>query len=111
MNNQAIKVIVQQLRDAANEATNFPGNGSRNFQMHDGVTYGLSTEASISFNEIVGKMLKYKDFEQKFSAKYIDRKLKSVFAKLISEVQIDLEYELSLLIDELAEFKQESVVF
>jgi hypothetical protein len=74
-------------------------------------SYSLSNEASISFNEAVGKILKQKGFEQKFSAKYIDAKLKSVFTKLISEGQIDLEMELSLLIEELDKFKQESVVF
>lgn len=111
MNDQAIKRIAQQLRDVASGATSLPGNGSRTFQMHDGVTYSLNNEASILFNEIVGKILNHKDFEQKFSAKYIDGKLKLVFAKLISEEQNDLERELSLLIEKLAEFKQESVVF
>lgn len=111
MNDQTIKQIAQQLRDVATRTTSIPGNGSRNFLMHNGVAYSLSKDGSCLFNELVGKILKHKDFEQKFSAKYIDGKLKTVFAKLISEGQIELESELSLLIEELAEFKQESVVF
>lgn len=81
MNHQAVKQIAQQLREVA-ASTSPVGEQSSSFQMHDRVAYSLTNEASISFNEIIGKIHKQKDFVERFSSKYIHKKVKSVFAKL-----------------------------
>ncbi len=111
---KAISHIAQQLREVANHTTKLgPGvHGlSSNFQIHDNVAYRLTIDASISFNEVVRKILKEKDFAEKLSAKYVDKKLKSLFAQLLSNESLDLEKELELLIDEFNAFKQNSAVF
>lgn len=72
MNKQALSKIAEQMRFVASKAS-VPGSGSlSNFRMHDGVGYSLENDASITFNAIVTKILRHKEFSQKFSAKYIE---------------------------------------
>jgi len=106
MNHKAIQNIAQQLRGISNNAMSIQESEFKSFRMHDGVAYSLTDEDSILYNEIVGKILKHKDFIQKFSSKYIDKKLKYIFSKLLSKESFDLEKELESLFRELSEFEQ-----
>ena len=81
------------------------------FQIHDGVTYSLTNEAARTFNEVVTQLLRQKHFSQKFSAKYIEKKLKKLFADLLTNNEYDLEKGVSELANELAEFNQKNIVF
>lgn len=112
MNKQLIKNLANQLRSAA-EGVVAPGkeSASLNFQMHDGVAYSLTNEAARTFNEVILKLLRQKHFSNKFSSKYIEKKLKKVFAELLSNQECDLEKRISDLGDELSNFGQNNSVF
>ena len=111
MNQHLISKIAQQLRDVASGVIS-PGKlGIQNFQMHDSVAYSLTNDASITFNEVVGQILKKNNYSKKFSAKYLEKMLKSLFAKLLSDESLDLEKELGALIVELDKFNQSNVIF
>jgi len=110
MNQQAIKHLAQDLRDISRSIKPI-GQQQDSFQMHDGVAYSITNEASIAFNEIIGKVLKQEDYIQKFTSKYIEKKLKSIFAKFVSNENTDVESELTALCTELTDFHQDSVIF
>lgn len=111
MNKNLIEKLSQQLRSVAAGAA-LPGeSGLRNFQLHDNVGYSLTNDASITFNEIVSKVLEQKDFAKKFSAKYVEKKLKKLFAKLLTDKELDLLNELNQLSNELSAFNQENEIF
>ena len=112
MNQQLIKKLAEQLRSAAGGALP-PGKDAEflGFQMHDGVAYSLTNEAARTFNEVVSKLLTQKQFSKTFSSKYIEKKLKAVFAELLSNQECDLEKRISDLEDELSSFDQNNVVF
>ena len=110
MNHNAIKRIARELCNIAGSTS--PISEKRDsFRIHDGVAYNITNEAAISFNEIIGEILKQEDYIQKFSSKYIEKKLKSVFAKLLSDENFNVENELTTLFTELTAFKQDSVIF
>src|SRR5690606_6687313 len=52
-----------------------------------------------------------KQFSKKFSSKYIEKKLKTVFAELLSNPKCDLEKKISDLGEELSSFDQNNIVF
>lgn len=110
--NQLIKKLADQLRSAAEGALP-PGKESEflGFQMHDGIAYSLTNEAAITFNEVVSKLIGQKQFSEKFSSKYIDKKLKTIFAEFLSDQNLDLEKRIIDLADELSNFDQKCVVF
>lgn len=111
MSNSFVKQLDAQLRKIAESACPL-GNGEvGNFQMHDGVAYSLSNDAYISFNDMIGKIIKHKDFSQRFSSKYIDKKVKRILAKLLVGDAPCLEDEISGLLSELSNFNQERVVY
>ena len=112
MNHQLIKKLADQLRSAA-EGAFPPGKESEflGFQMHDGVVYSLNNEAARTFNEVVSKLLGQKQFSKKFSSKYIEKKLKVIFAELLSDENFDLVNSIIDLADELTNFNQTNIVF
>lgn len=112
MNQQLIKKLADQLKSSAEGALP-PGKESEflGFQIHDGVAYRLTNEAARTFNEVVSKLLSQKHFSKKFSSKYIEKKLKTVFAELLSNPNCDLEKKISDLGDELSSFDQNNIVF
>ena len=112
MKQQLIKKLADQLKSSAEGALP-PGKESEflGFQMHDGVAYSLTNEAARTFNEVVSKLLGQKQFSKKFSSKYIEKKLKTVFAELLSNPKCDLEKKISDLGDELSSFDQNNIVF
>lgn len=110
MNPSAIKRIAKELRNIACSISPI-SEKQDSFRIHDGVAYNITNEAAISFNEIIGEILKQEDYTRKFPSKYIDKKLKTVFAKLLSEENFNVENELTTLFTELTEFKQDSVIF
>jgi len=111
MNQLLIKKLADQIRSAS-EGTLPPGQSKLlGFQIHDGVTYSLTNEAARTFNEVVTQLLRQKHFSQKFSAKYIEKKLKKLFADLLTNNEYDLEKGVSELANELAEFNQKNIVF
>ncbi len=112
MNKKTIKTIAKQLIEVSNSA--LPFNGAMitgHLQTHDGVAYSLPTEGQIVFNESIDKVLKYKNFSQKFSSKHIESKIKSIFAKLLSPDSVDLEAELRGLIEELINYENKATVY
>jgi len=111
MNQNLIRALADQMRSAAEGALPPGQSGLYNFQMHDGVAYSLTNEAARTFNEAVSKLLGQKPFSSRFSAKYIEKKLKKLFAKLLSEKEYNLEEDLSDLARELSEFNQRNIVF
>lgn len=112
MNQQLIKKLADQLKSVAEGALP-PGKESEllGFQMHDGVAYSLTNEAARTFNDAVSKLLGQKQFSKKFSSKYIEKKLKAVFAELLSNPECDLEAKISDLGKELSSFNQNNIVF
>lgn len=112
MNQQLIKNLADQLRSAA-EGSLPVGKESEllGFHIHDGVAYSLTNEAARTFNDVVSKLLGHKHFSTKFSSKYIEKKLKAIFAELIFDQKIDLEKRISELVDELSNFNQNNFVF
>ncbi len=112
MNQHLIKKIADDLRIAAEGALP-PGDRSQfhGFRMHDGVAYSLTNEAARTFNEVVSKLLGQNQFSKKFSSKYIEKKLKTVFAELLSNQSCDLERKISDLGEELSRFDQNNFVF
>jgi len=111
MNDHVIGKLAEQLRKAASGAVPPGREELLNFQMHDGVAYSLTNEASISFNEAVNGLLKQNGFTKKFSAKYIEKRLKVLFAKQLSDDSFELEAELKKLASELNDFNQSHAVF
>lgn len=113
MNQQLIKKLTDLLKNSAEGALSPAGTGSELFslQMHDGVAYSLTNEATRTFNEVVSKILELKQFSKKFSSKYIEKKLKTVFAELLFNQECDLESRIRALLDELSSFDQHNVVF
>ncbi|MES2721301.1 MAG: hypothetical protein V4624_10480 [Pseudomonadota bacterium] len=112
MNQQLIKKLADDLKSAAEGALPL-GKGSEflGFQIHDGVAYSLTNEAARTFNEVASKIIGQKQFSKKFSSKYIENKLKTVFAELLSNQECSLENKISDLGDELSSFDQKNIVF
>ncbi len=112
MNKHLIKKIADDLRIAAEGALP-PGDRSQflGFRMHDGVAYSLTNEAARTFNEVISKLLGQNQFSKKFSSKYIEKKLKTVFAELLSNQACNLERKISDLGEELSRFDQNNFVF
>lgn len=112
MNQKLIKKLADQLRSTAEGALP-PGKEAKflNLQMHDGVAYSLTNEAAKTFNEVVSRILGQKQFSKKFSSKYIEKKLKTVFSELLSNQECDLEKKISNLGDELSGFDQKNIIF
>ena len=111
MANKFIKRLAFELKEVAKEVKPIGEAALMNIRLHDGVGYGLSDEASIHFNEVVSKILKHQKFSQKFSSKYVDDKVKQIFANLITNDKLDLETELERLIKELASYKRNNLIF
>ncbi|RVU30954.1 HEPN domain-containing protein [Neptunomonas marina] len=112
MNQYIIKKIADDLKIAADGA--LPSGGRSQFlgfRIHDGVAYSLTNEAAITFNEVVSKLLEQNQFSKKFSSKYIERRLKTVFAELLSNQACDLEKKIADLANELSSFDQNNFVF
>lgn len=112
MNQRLIKKLADDLKTAADGAFP-PGKGDKflGFQMHDGIAYSLTNESARTFNEVVSKIIGQKQFSKKFSSKYIEKKLKTVFAEFLSNQECDLEKKISDLSDELSSFDQNNTVF
>lgn len=111
MNQQLLKKLADQIRSAAEGALLPSQSKLLRFQMHDGVAYSLTNEAARTFNDVVTKLLEQKQFAQKFSAKYIEKKLKKLFAELLANEEYDIENGISELANELLEFNQNNIVF
>ncbi|MDP1539507.1 MAG: HEPN domain-containing protein [Moraxellaceae bacterium] len=112
MNAQLIKKIADQLKSVA-EGVLPLGKESEflGFKMHDGVAYSLTSEAAITFNDVVSKLLCQKQFSKKFSSIYIEKKLKTIFAELLSNPECDIEKKISDLGEELSNFNHSNIVF
>ncbi|MBP6986639.1 MAG: hypothetical protein KBB83_08675 [Alphaproteobacteria bacterium] len=112
MNQQLINKLADQLRSAAEGTLPLDKQSELlGFQMHDGVAYSLTNEAARTFNDVVSKLLGQKQFSKKFSSKYIEKKLKTIFAELLSDQECDLENRISELGNELSNFNQSNIVF
>ena len=98
MHINTIKKIADSLKEIA-ATVESPTTGSlTNFQMHNNITYSLPNESAIQFNEQISKILKNADFSSKFSTKYIEKRLKDLFAKLLQNSDLNLELELKEII-------------
>lgn len=110
-NQHFIDKIALQLHEIT-KGTHPIGNAQMlNFQMHDGVAYSLSNDAAIKFNELISLLLKHNNFSKIFSAKYVEKNLKSIFAKLLADNTIDLENEIDHLIKEFSKYNKNNVIF
>ena len=106
MHKKAINKIAESLKTIAAKVERPTSGSPMNFQIHDNVAYRLPNDDAIFFNEQINKILKFDDFTSKFSTKFIEKKLKTLFANLIKNVELDVERELKDMISELQDFKE-----
>lgn len=112
MNTKLIEKISETLREIANSALPPQLEPSKYVDCFgDNILYSLPTESYLSLNDQVGNILKNSDFSSKFSSKYINDKLKSIFISLLQDTSFNVEKNLTELIRELEEFNEFSEVY
>ncbi|NHN79695.1 hypothetical protein HA520_20870 [Azotobacter chroococcum] len=110
MHHKAIKKIADQLKEIASQVSAPDLGDGESFQMHHGVFYQLPNDAVIAFKELVAQILRNDDFHKRFSEKYVEEKLKEVFAGLLKDSAIDLESALMALVGEMDEYEKKCIV-
>lgn len=85
MNSRAIEKFANDLKDIAQNATSFDNARSfENFSMHDGVGYSLKDEQRQRLGDLINSFMEKGNYSQKFSEKYLEEKIKKIFADIIS---------------------------
>ena len=112
MNKQLIKNISNTLQKIAKSVISPQSDFNKDVIWGcDNIILYLTKEADLNFIEQVDKILKYSDFSSKFSSKFIDSKLKKIFASCLRNPNFNLEEQLTELIRELEEFNECSEVY
>ncbi|WP_316674894.1 HEPN domain-containing protein [uncultured Tolumonas sp.] len=93
MDKKTIASLTDSLKNIVSKSTPLSSSNFGNLRMHDGVAYGLSTEAAVEFNELISKILKHKNFSSKFSSGYIEVEVKKILAKYLKNPKIQLNEE------------------
>lgn len=111
MANDFAKIISLELREVSKAVEPIGSADLMHIHLHDGVGYSLNNEVSIKFNEIVSKLLKHQSFIKKFSSKYIEYKLRTIFANLLNDTNLDIEKEINQLISELKSYNKKNLIY
>jgi len=111
MPNNFINRIAEELKEVAKEAKPIGEAEFMQIRLHDGVGYSLSNDSSIKFNDVVTKLLKHNNFIRRFSSSYIEKKLKKIFAELITSDNCEVESKVESLVDELSIYNKHHTVY
>lgn len=111
MANDFAKIISLELSEVSKAVEPIGTADLMHIHLHDGVGYSLNDEASIKFNEIVSKLLKHQSFIKKFSSKYVENKLRTIFAKILNDDTLDIEKEITQLITEFKSYNKNHLIY
>jgi len=111
MHSSTIKKISENLQLIAQSARSPKEGDFPRFSLHDSVAYTLPNDEARTLNEQVNIILKHGDFSRKFSEKYIDREVKSIFASILKGETADSQDDLKALISKLESYQEERTVY
>jgi hypothetical protein len=111
MHSNTIKKISENLQLIAKSVRPPKEDDFPSFRLHDGVAYTLPNDDARKLNEQVNIILKHGDFSRKFSEKYIDREVKSIFASILKGETAEPQDDLIALISKLESYQEERTVY
>jgi hypothetical protein len=111
MHDKSLRKIESDLRKISNEIRELDFNSSHKSMMHDDISYSLPKEPEELFVGIINKILKHRDFQSKFSSKYVEEKVKLIFANIVKNNNVDVNTLLKEMINKLSKFDEEITVY
>lgn len=111
MNADQIKKIAQELREIAQNVTAPGSSEALNFYSHDGFLYGLSRKYVIRLNKQIQDIFDHKPYANRFSKKFISKKLRKIIVRSFENEDLDFENDLRLLDRELADFQDSQEIY
>jgi hypothetical protein len=86
------------------------GDEFEGLYMHDEVVYSLPVEHHSAFNDIARQLLNDKNRTEKFSEEYVTKKIKTIFASLLKNEEINVEDQISKFVAELDGYETKQTV-
>jgi hypothetical protein len=105
------KQIAAAIKEVALQAQKPNEIGSKGMRFHDGIGYSLPVDAAALYAEQVRRLLKYADFESKFSEEFLEKKLNSILANELNGQGRDIEGAIRNLVAECSNYKNQATVY